>query len=121
MKHSPLHHPPFHPWKIGAALLLGLLAVWSDSAAAGDPATGEKKALFCATCHGLDGNATYTGTPRLAGMPAARFIARMKQYKAGKQVFHPMMAVLTNGLTEQDIADLAAFYARQKPADAGKR
>lgn len=106
---------PFHPWKIGAALLLGLAAVWSESAAAGDPAAGEKKALFCATCHGLDGNATHTGTPRLAGQPEARFITRMKHYKSGKRAYHPMMALLANGLTEQDIADLAAFYARQKP------
>lgn len=122
MKHSHDPHPAFHPWKIGAALLLGLLAIWSETAAGGDAAAGENKALFCATCHGLDGNTTNTGTPRLAGQPEAHFISRMKHYKAGRQVYHPMMALLTNGLTDQDIADLAAFYASRKPAEpAGKR
>lgn len=109
------HHRIHHPWKVGAALLLGLLAVWSESVGAGDPVAGEKKAMFCATCHGLDGNATYTGTPRLAGQPEAHFLARIKHYKTTKQMYHPMMYMLTGGLTDEDAADLAAFYAKQKP------
>ena len=54
--------------------------------AAGDAAAGEKKAYFCSTCHGADGNATITGTPRLAGMSVKQFTAKMKAYKSGKVV-----------------------------------
>jgi cytochrome c553 len=44
----------------------------------------------------------------------------MKTYKSGKVIYHPMMALLTNGLNDQDIADMAAFYASQKPQDSLK-
>lgn len=98
------------------ALAVGLLGLWSGAAvAAGDAVAGAKKSQFCATCHGADGNTTITGTPRLAGQSVEHFTERMKAYKSGKVVYHPMMALLTNGLNDQDVADLAAFYASQKP------
>lgn len=99
----------------------GMAGFWSSTTqAAGDAAAGEKKAYFCSTCHGADGNATITGTPRLAGMSVKQFTAKMKAYKSGKVLYHPMMAILTNGLNDQDIADLAAFYASRKPEDSLK-
>lgn len=83
--------------------------------AAGNAAEGAKKAQFCAGCHGPDGNYTHTGTPRLAGQSEAQFVAKIKNYRSGaKGFYHPMMAILVNGLNDQDIADLGAFYASQK-------
>jgi len=106
---------------LGVGLAAGLACLWSGTAgAAGDVAAGEKKAYFCSTCHGADGNSTITGTPRLAGMNPTQFIKKMKAYKSGKITYHPMMAILTNGLNDQDIADLAAFYASCKPEDSLK-
>ena len=106
---------------LSLVLAAEIACLWSSAAAAaGDVAAGEKKAYFCSTCHGADGNATITGTPRLAGMDVKVFTEKMKTYKSGKVIYHPMMAILTNGLSAQDIADLAAFYASRKPEDSLK-
>lgn len=103
------------------ALVIGVLGLYGGTAVAeGDAAAGAKKTMFCSTCHGVDGNATYTGTPRLAGQSVEHFTNKMKTYKSGKVLYHPMMALLTNGLNDQDIADMAAFYASQKPHDSLK-
>jgi cytochrome c553 len=99
---------------LGSALLFGVFAICSEkSAAGGDAAAGAKSAMYCAYCHGPAGNSTYTGTPRLAGQSAESFIAKMKLYKSNKKIYHPMMAFLAGGLSDQDIQDLAAFYAKQ--------
>jgi cytochrome c553 len=105
-----------YPCSLRLALAVGLLVVGGGAAAAtGDAAAGAKKSQFCATCHGADGNTTITGTPRLAGQSGEHFAEKMKLYRSGKVLYHPMMAILTNGLNEQDVADLGAFYASQKP------
>jgi cytochrome c553 len=99
---------------LGSALLLGALGLWSETVAAGgDAAMGATSAMYCAFCHGADGNSTYTGTPRLAGQSAESFVAKMKLYKTNQKMFHPMMAFLAGGLSDQDIQNLAAFYASQ--------
>jgi len=89
-------------------LLLGL------PRAGGNAAEGAKKAQFCAGCHGPDGNFTHTGSPRLAGQSEADFIKKMQVYRSGQRLYHPLMAVLSSGLKDQDVADLGAFYAAQK-------
>lgn len=99
---------------LASALLAGILAISNEAVAAGGDATaGAKAAMYCAFCHGPDGNSTYTGTPRLAGQNAESFVAKMKLYKSNNKVFHPLMAFLTGGLSDKDIQDLAAFYAAQ--------
>lgn len=97
-----------------AALLALALLLPGTAAATGNPAAGEKKSQYCSTCHGPTGNYTHTGTPRLAGQSAEAFTAMLKQFRAAKRHTHPMMSMLTHGLSDQDIADLAAFYAAQK-------
>ncbi|MCU0840289.1 MAG: cytochrome c [Thiobacillaceae bacterium] len=119
-----MRHPvPAHPVLTRLALPLGLLALGAaaPAAPAGNVATGQKQATFCASCHGPDGNLTHTGTPRLAGQPAEALIAKMMVYRAGQRVHHPMMGLLAHSLTDQDIADLAAFYAAQTPTPSLKR
>ena len=99
---------------LASALLVGVLGVRSEAiAAGGDAAAGAKSAMYCAYCHGPDGNSTHTGTPRLAGQNPESFVAKMKLYKSSNKAFHPLMAFLTGGLNDQDIRDLAAFYASQ--------
>ena len=96
---------------IGAIALLGV----TTAGATGSTESGSTKSLFCAACHGLDGNATYASA-RLAGQSTARFQASLKDYKEGKRL-HPVMNILSLGLNEQDVQDLAMFYAAQKPHD----
>lgn len=103
-----------HASVAGAVLMLAsFIGYGGDVSAAGDVAKGGKLALYCAYCHGADGNSTYTGTPRLAGQSPEAFAAKMKLYKNNQKVYHPMMGFLVGGLTDRDIQDLAAFYAAQ--------
>lgn len=101
--------------RFGLILLAGALALAGTPAlGAGNAAEGAKKSQFCAGCHGPDGNFTHTGTPRLAGQTEVQFVAKLQAYRSGKALYHPLMAILVNGLNDQDIADLGAFYAAQK-------
>jgi cytochrome c553 len=112
----------FGSLRAGLAVIMGLSGLWSGTAAAaaGNAEAGARKTLYCAMCHGKDGNTTITGTPRLAGQSVEHFAARMAAFKSGKAVCHPMMGILNSGLSDQDIADMGAFYASQKPQDALK-
>ncbi len=96
---------------VGAVVLLTATA----AGAAGNAQAGSAKAMFCAGCHGVDGNVAYVSA-RLAGQPTGLFRDGMLAFKVGKR-FHPVMNILSIGLTEQDIQDLAMFYASQKPLD----
>lgn len=99
---------------LGNAFLLATVSVCSNLLwAAGDASSGGKLALYCAYCHGADGNSTYTGTPRLAGQSAQSIVGKLKHYKANQKIYHPMMGFLVGGLNDQDIQNLAAFYASQ--------
>lgn len=112
---SPVRQSHNTGLRFGLILLAGTLAMAGTPAtAAGNAVEGAKKAQFCAGCHGLEGNFTHTGTPRLAGKSEAEFVAKLQAYRSGKAFYHPLMAILVNGLNDQDIADLGAFYAAQK-------
>ena len=91
------------------------LFVTTVVSAAGSAEAGSTKSMFCAACHGLDGNNAYASAP-LAGQSTTRFFESMGTYKAGKRL-HPVMNILSMGLSEQDVQDLAMYYASQKPLD----
>jgi hemoglobin len=103
--------------KLVTSVLLGAVALVATAAAsaAGNAQAGSAKAMYCAGCHGVDGNVAYISA-RLAGQPTARFQEGLMAFKAGRR-FHPVMNILSFGLTEQDAQDMAMFYASQKPAD----
>ena len=102
-----------HPRLISSLLGLGILLV-SASAAAGNLQEGKAKAMFCAGCHGADGNVSYPSA-RLAGQSTKRLRANLNAFKQGQRL-HPVMNILTLGLTQKDLDDLTTFYAAQKPA-----
>ena len=102
-----------HPRLISSLLGLGILLV-SASAAAGNLQEGSAKAMFCAGCHGSDGNVSYPSA-RLAGQSTQRLRANLNAFKQGQRL-HPVMNILTLGLTQKDLDDLTTFYAAQKPA-----
>lgn len=103
--------------KLISGVIVGAFALLAASAvgAAGNVQAGSAKAMYCAGCHGVDGNVGYISA-HLAGQPTSRFNQGLMDFKTGKR-FHPVMNILSYGLTSQDMQDLAMFYAAQKPAE----
>jgi len=101
-----------------AITFLGLATVFgaNTAIAAGDAAAGQAKAASCAACHGADGIATVPTYPSLAGQNEAYLVSSMQSYKA-KQRQGGMAAIMemqAANLSDQDIADISAYYAAMK-------
>lgn len=95
------------------AAVAGLLIAATGAAhAAGNAADGKAKSAQCATCHGLEGKGGGPN-PNIAGLDAAKFAAALSDFKTGKRGT-PMMKMMAQKLSEQDVADLAAYYATLK-------
>lgn len=92
-----------------ALLLAGTLNAAAH--ASGNPAAGKQKSATCVACHGEDGNGTAPEFPVLAGQYASYLEQALKQYKNGERK-NAIMAGFAAALSEQDIKDLAAYYAR---------
>ena len=95
-----------------AAVLLGLSF---NAAAAGDAAAGRTKSVVCSACHGVDGNSTVPMWPKLAGQHESYLVRQLKLVQSGKRNI-PEMTALVAGLSEQDMADISAWYASQAMA-----
>jgi cytochrome c553 len=96
-----------------AALLAAGVAVAlaaSPAAAAGDAKAGRQKAVKCMACHGLDGQAKLPDSPNLAGQNPIYLAKALQDYRSGARK-NEMMSVIAKPLADQDIADLAAYYA----------
>jgi cytochrome c553 len=87
-----------------------LLLTVTGSAAAADAAAGRRKALQCQTCHGLDGLSKLPEAPHLAGQPERYLVKSLDDYRKGLRK-DDMMTLVVKDLTDQDVADLAAYYA----------
>lgn len=92
-------------------LISGLMA--STVSGAGDPAAGEAKSATCKACHGPDGNSPTPAFPILAGQHADYMLQVLKEYKSGVRK-NAIMGAQATALSEQDMKDLAAYYASQK-------
>jgi cytochrome c553 len=82
----------------------------SDAFAAGDKAAGRRKALQCQTCHGLDGMSKLPEAPNLAGQPEVYLAKALDEFRKGVRK-NEMMSLVVQQLSDQDVADLAAYYA----------
>ncbi|WP_299687088.1 c-type cytochrome [uncultured Vibrio sp.] len=98
------------------ALILSLLAscsVWAQ----GSIEAGKAKSQTCVACHGADGNSLITQYPKLAGQHEKYLAKQLKELKlgmtsGGKQGrYEPVMGAMAMPLSEEDMADLAAYYA----------
>ena len=99
--------------KMGIAVAAGLLVAVSGTVhAAGNADDGKTKAAQCATCHGADGKGGGPNPPVVA-LDATKFVAAMNDYQSGKRK-HPIMEMLSKKLTDQDLSDLASYYATLK-------
>ena len=86
--------------------------------AQGDAAAGQAKAALCATCHGNDGNSQLAINPKIAGQNASYIVKQLMDFKSGART-GPTMAAMVAALSEEDMADIAAWYASQEPTLAG--
>lgn len=105
-----------------AAIITISLLLAGSVQAAGDAAKGEKKANACIGCHGQAGNSTNPSWPKLAGQGEAYFIKQLADFKSGARK-DPMMTSQAKGLSKKDMANLAAYYAKQEtsPGSANKK
>lgn len=96
---------------IGALLVAAPLMV----NAAGSASNGEKLATEkgCAGCHGPDGNSATPTFPILAGQYEDYLAQALLQYRSGSRT-NPIMGASATALTDQEIADLAAWFSSQK-------
>jgi len=81
--------------------------------AAGDAAAGKAKSAICAGCHGANGIAMAPQYPNLAGQNAPYLESSIKAYRSQERAGGnaAMMYGMVGGLSDQDIADLAAYFA----------
>jgi len=75
----------------------------------GDAAAGEAKAVTCGACHGVDGNSAVPNFPKLAGLGEKYLLKQMKDIRDGRRPVAAMAGQVDN-MTDQDLADIAAFY-----------
>jgi cytochrome c553 len=95
--------------------MVAFLAAATPTAAA-DPVAGETKAASCRSCHGADGNSPFDGIPSLAAQPSVYIRTQIAFYRDDKRAL-PDMAAAVAHLTDADIADIAAYFERQKPSE----
>jgi cytochrome c553 len=75
-----------------------------------DPEAGRAKAQACSVCHGPLGISNAPDAPHLAGQPALYVEAQLRAYRSGARR-HEVMAVMARPLSDDDIANLAAWFA----------
>lgn len=95
-----------------------LTVFFASSVSAADTAAGEQKAATCVGCHGQKGNSTSAQWPNLAAQQSTYLANQLKAFKAGDRT-NPMMQPMAANLNNEDINNLAAYFASQKPAKAG--
>jgi len=95
-----------------ALVLVSLTLITSTQVAlaAGNIAAGRQKASACQTCHGLDGLSKMPDAPNIAGDPEDYLVRQLTAFKKGERK-NEMMSIVVEPLSEQDVADLAAYYA----------
>lgn len=96
----------------GAALLAACLTC-APAAAQGDPEAGRTKAYTCTGCHGIPGYMNVYPSyrvPKLGGQSEEYIVSAISAYAEGRRE-HPTMEAQARSLSEQDVADIAAYFA----------
>jgi cytochrome c553 len=89
-----------------------MLLALGGAQAAGDAAAGKAKSATCAACHGPNGQGV-PPNPKLTGRSEDELLQALKDYKSGKRN-NAVMKGMTAALSDQDMANLAAYYAALK-------
>lgn len=74
---------------------------------------GKEKAASCISCHGDNGNSMVSTFPKLAQQHSSYLIKQLQAFKTGSRK-NPMMTAIASGLSNEDMADIAAYYAAQE-------
>ena len=96
--------------KVLSAVLVSVAVLASGSVVAGDAAAGKAKSATCAGCHGAAGVSNNPLWPNLAGQKEAYLVKQLKAFRDGTRT-DPMMAPMAKPLSDDDIANLAAYYS----------
>ena len=91
-------------------IALAALSFNISAVSAGDAAAGKVKSATCAACHGANGISNNDMWPNLAGQKEGYLVAQLKAFRDGGRA-NPMMAPMAAPLSDEDIANLAAYYA----------
>jgi cytochrome c553 len=103
-------------WIVASALLLAGAGLKAQE---GSPEAGQGKSVTCGACHGADGNSiTATLGPSLAGQHARYIERQLQAYKAAERANAGMQGY-ASALSDQDMADIAAYFAEQQMAVKG--
>ena len=94
------------------SLMLAFAMNTNSVAQSGDAEAGKQKSATCAACHGADGNSAVDQFPKIAGQVPGYIAAQLASFKSGERE-NPIMAGMVGALSEQDMADLDAYYASQ--------
>lgn len=86
--------------------------------AAGDAAAGKDKAAACGGCHGMDGNSLVPTFPKLAGQGEKYTVKQIADFKANTSRQDAMMIGMVAALSDEDAADIGAYFASRKLAGA---
>ncbi len=95
------------------AFSLVIFWVSNQISAAGDPLAGEQKIQTCAVCHGPNGNSTNSVWPSLAAQHEEYNFKQLLEFKSGVRK-NDQMTPMAMPLSEQDMADISAYYALQE-------
>lgn len=99
---------------VSLLLTLGFAgAATAASPITGDAAAGQAKTAICAACHNADGNSLAPNFPKLAGQGERYLLKQMQDIQSGKRPVLEMTGMLA-AFNEQDLADIAAWFASQK-------
>jgi cytochrome c553 len=96
-------------FSVVSILSLSVTAVFAE----GNVEAGKQKSQLCIACHGADGNSATGDFPKLAGQNADYLQAALHQYKSGKRK-NQIMAGFAGPLSDEDMANLAAYFSAQK-------
>lgn len=92
--------------------MIAVLSFINVAQAQGDIEAGKTKSATCVACHGADGNSPSDLYPKIAGQHASYLVKQLQEFKSGERE-DPIMLGMVAGLSDQDMEDLAAYFASQ--------
>jgi cytochrome c553 len=105
----------FCNWHFKFTLLLGALMVFANLSIA-DSIAGKQKSATCTACHGPMGISSNNLWPNLAGQKEQYLSKQLHDFRAGSRI-DPLMGPVSKMLSDQDVADLAAYFSRLQGAN----
>jgi len=111
------------PMLVAFAVLAAPIAASAQGTPAGNADAGSRKNAMCSGCHGIPGWRTaypeVYSVPKIGGQHPAYIVKALQEYKSGERS-HPSMRAIAATLSDQDMADLAAYYGDPASATASK-